>query len=110
MSFSIVILAAGQGTRMASNKPKALQVLAGKPMLTNILEQAITTAPDQVIIVHSPEHIEQIKKETKQFRSTLYCKFDPIRDLPGNPNLDFDLTFITEPTKRNQNTFRWFQR
>ena len=74
MSFSIVILAAGQGTRMASNKPKALQVLAGKPMLTNILEQAITTAPDQVIIVHSPEHIEQVKKETKQFQGLIFVE------------------------------------
>ena len=72
MSFSIVILAAGQGTRMVSNKPKALQVLAGKPMLTNILEQAITTAPDQIIIVHSPEHIDEIKKETKQFQDLVF--------------------------------------
>ena len=74
MSFSIVILAAGQGTRMASNKPKTLQVLAGKPMLTNILEQVITTDPDQVIIVHSPEHIDEIKKETKRFQGLLFVE------------------------------------
>ena len=65
MGFSIVILAAGKGTRMASNKPKALQVLAGKPMLINILEQATTIGSDQVIIVHSPEEIDEIKKTTK---------------------------------------------
>jgi len=65
MSFSIVILAAGKGTRMASNKPKALQVLAGKALLINILEQATTIGADQVIIVHSPEDIGEIKKATK---------------------------------------------
>ena len=74
MGFSIVILAAGQGTRMATNKPKTLQVLAGKPMLTNILEQTITIDPDQVIIVHSPEHIDEIKKETKQFQGLLFVE------------------------------------
>ena len=59
---------------MASNKPKTLQVLAGKPMLTNILEQTITIDPDQVIIVHSPEHIDEIKKETKQFQGLLFVE------------------------------------
>ena len=74
MSFSIIILAAGQGTRMSSNKAKALQVLAGKPMLTHILEQAIKTKPDQLIVVHSPEHIDEIKKETKRFQGLVFIE------------------------------------
>ena len=74
MGFSIVILAAGQGTRMASNKPKTLQVLAGKPLLAHILEQAIKTKPDQLIVVHSPEHTEEIKKETKQFQGMVFIE------------------------------------
>ena len=79
MSFSIVILAAGKGTRMASNKPKALQVLAGKPMLINILEQATAIGSDQVIIVHSPEDIDEIKKETKHLDNlTLVEQLKPL--------------------------------
>ena len=79
MSFSVVILAAGKGTRMASNKPKALQVLAGKPMLINILEQATTIGSDQVIIVHSPEDIDEIKKETKHLNNlTLVEQLKPL--------------------------------
>ena len=79
MSFSIVILAAGKGTRMASNKPKALQVLAGKPMLINILEQATTIGSDQVIIVHSPEEIDEIKKTTKHLDDlTLVEQLEPL--------------------------------
>ena len=78
MSFSIVILAAGKGTRMASNKAKTLQVLAGKPMLINILEQATTIGSDQVIIVHSPEEIDEIKKTTKHLDDlTLVEQLEP---------------------------------
>jgi len=71
MSFSIVILAAGKGTRMASNKPKALQVLAGKTLLINILEEATTIGADQVIVVHSPEDTGEIKKVTKHIDSLI---------------------------------------
>ncbi|NIO70332.1 MAG: NTP transferase domain-containing protein, partial [Anaerolineae bacterium] len=37
MSLSIVILAAGQGTRMKSQLPKVLHPLAGRPMVKYVL-------------------------------------------------------------------------
>jgi len=40
MALSVVILAAGQGTRMKSALPKVLQPLAGSPMLGHVLETA----------------------------------------------------------------------
>ncbi|HEX5789036.1 MAG TPA: bifunctional UDP-N-acetylglucosamine diphosphorylase/glucosamine-1-phosphate N-acetyltransferase GlmU [Woeseiaceae bacterium] len=52
MGLSIVILAAGQGTRMRSSLPKVLQPLAGRPLLAHVIDCAHALAPDDVCIVH----------------------------------------------------------
>jgi bifunctional UDP-N-acetylglucosamine pyrophosphorylase/glucosamine-1-phosphate N-acetyltransferase len=41
MALHVVILAAGQGTRMKSAHPKVLQPLAGRPLLTHVLGRAL---------------------------------------------------------------------
>ena len=74
MSFSVVILAAGMGTRMSSKKPKSLQVLAGSSMLKLILTEADKLNPDKIIVVHSPNHIGLIKKETKTFNKVVLAE------------------------------------
>ena len=59
MSVHVIILAAGEGTRMRSGKPKVLQQVAGKPMVSWVLEAATGAAPARTMVVvgHEAEAI-----------------------------------------------------
>ncbi|MCX7897282.1 MAG: bifunctional UDP-N-acetylglucosamine diphosphorylase/glucosamine-1-phosphate N-acetyltransferase GlmU [Rhodocyclaceae bacterium] len=50
--MDIVILAAGQGKRMRSALPKVLQPLAGRPLLSHVLETARALSPRRICIVY----------------------------------------------------------
>jgi len=63
MKTTIVILAAGEGTRMNSSIPKSLHRVAGKPMLIHIVEASSNIMPEQLIVVHSTKAANRIKKE-----------------------------------------------
>ncbi|NQD80649.1 bifunctional UDP-N-acetylglucosamine diphosphorylase/glucosamine-1-phosphate N-acetyltransferase GlmU [Pseudomonas sp. CrR14] len=61
MSIDIVILAAGQGTRMRSALPKVLHPVAGKSMLGHVIDTARTLQPQsvQVVIGHGAEKVRE---------------------------------------------------
>lgn len=48
----VIVLAAGQGKRMRSLRPKVLQPLAGRPLLAHVLATARTLKPAAIHIVH----------------------------------------------------------
>jgi bifunctional UDP-N-acetylglucosamine pyrophosphorylase/glucosamine-1-phosphate N-acetyltransferase len=48
----VVILAAGQGTRMKSRLPKVLHPLAGKPLLSHVINTARSLKPKKIIVVY----------------------------------------------------------
>ena len=51
MSLSVVILAAGKGTRMQSRLPKVLHPIAGRPMLQHVLHTARQLEPTALAVV-----------------------------------------------------------
>jgi bifunctional UDP-N-acetylglucosamine pyrophosphorylase/glucosamine-1-phosphate N-acetyltransferase len=53
--LAIVVLAAGQGTRMRSDRPKVLHPLAGRPMIRHILETLEQLAPERLVVVIGEE-------------------------------------------------------
>ncbi len=52
MSISIVILAAGSGSRMKSSQPKLLHRLGGKPLVQHLFDTCHALSPEQLLIVH----------------------------------------------------------
>ena len=64
-SIGIVILAAGKGTRMKTDTPKALSICAGKPLLDYVVSAAMTFAKNSslkaeigVVVGHRKELLE----------------------------------------------------
>ena len=52
MHLHVVILAAGQGKRMHSALPKVLHRIAGRPLLTHVIDAARSLKPDRIHVVH----------------------------------------------------------
>jgi len=64
MSISVVILAAGQGTRMKSNTPKVLHIISGKPILFHAIDAAKEISDDvTVVLYHQADRIQKIVEE-----------------------------------------------
>jgi bifunctional UDP-N-acetylglucosamine pyrophosphorylase/glucosamine-1-phosphate N-acetyltransferase len=52
--LAVIVLAAGQGTRMKSTRPKVLHEVAGKTMLDHVLDAVAGLAPERVALVCGP--------------------------------------------------------
>jgi len=52
MKLSVIILAAGQGTRMRSQQPKVLHAIAGKSMLERVVNTAQQLNPQEIFVIY----------------------------------------------------------
>ena len=63
--LSAVVMAAGEGTRMKSSRPKPLHVLCGRPMLLHVLDALSELPLDRAVVVvgHGAEWVTKILQE-----------------------------------------------
>lgn len=54
--LTIIVLAAGDGTRMKSSRPKLLHPVAGLPIIGHVLRAAIGSGASDIGVVTAPEH------------------------------------------------------
>src|SRR5262249_32746724 len=66
---SIVVLAAGEGTRMASAFPKVLHPLGNRPMIGYVLDAAAAAGADQIGVVVAPGR-RDLEAEIKRLAPT----------------------------------------
>jgi len=81
MSISVVILAAGKGTRMKSNLPKVLHKISGIPMLFHIINEAKKISNDiTVVLAHQ---YDLVKKSIEENYSDIKIFKQDIINFPG---------------------------
>ncbi|MFW5619214.1 MAG: NTP transferase domain-containing protein, partial [Campylobacter hyointestinalis] len=79
--ISIIILAAGNGTRMKSSKSKVLHELCGEPMITHILKKSYEITSDvRVVLSYQFEEVKSVV--LAEFENTKICKQDTV-NFPG---------------------------
>jgi bifunctional UDP-N-acetylglucosamine pyrophosphorylase/glucosamine-1-phosphate N-acetyltransferase len=78
-STSVVILAAGLGKRMKSARPKVLHPLCGRPMVSWVIDQALSLEPQRVLLVvgHGAEDVESALVAAGQRQRVTLVKQEP---------------------------------
>mgnify|MGYP003127833114 CR=1 FL=1 len=52
---TVIVLAAGKGTRMKSAMPKVMHEIAGRPLLGHVLSATKAISPEQIVTVVAPD-------------------------------------------------------
>lgn len=80
MGLSVIILAAGKGTRMRSALPKILHTMSGRAMIDYVVDSALKLSDDvTVVLYHQAERVE--KHLTESFKGLRFV----IQDLTNYP-------------------------
>jgi UDP-N-acetylglucosamine diphosphorylase/glucosamine-1-phosphate N-acetyltransferase len=96
-NVSVIILAAGLGTRMKSDKAKVLHEIQGRPMIAHVLSAACEVAGEDVIVVvgHQAQRVKEaclkvnpvsfaFQKEQKGTGHAVLCALPEIKETAKN--------------------------
>ncbi|MCT7909693.1 bifunctional UDP-N-acetylglucosamine diphosphorylase/glucosamine-1-phosphate N-acetyltransferase GlmU [Arcobacter lacus] len=78
---SIIILAAGAGTRMKSDTPKVLHKISGKPMLYYSIKEALKLSDDITVVLF--HQFERVKAEIEKYFSNINFVIQDHKNYPG---------------------------
>ncbi len=78
---SIIILAAGQGTRMKSDTPKVLHKISGKPMLYYSIKEALKLSDDITVVLY--HQFEKVKAEIEKYFTNINFVIQDHKNYPG---------------------------
>ena len=70
--LGVVILAAGEGTRMKSNIPKVCHKVGNKTMIERVVEVANSLKPSVVVVVVSKDNISTISNNLKKHKNVRF--------------------------------------
>ncbi len=65
MTVSAIVLAAGEGSRMRSSRPKPLHLICGRPMVMHVIHALELVAPNRTVVVvgHAAERVTKKVQE-----------------------------------------------
>ncbi|WDH78011.1 bifunctional UDP-N-acetylglucosamine diphosphorylase/glucosamine-1-phosphate N-acetyltransferase GlmU [Microbacterium esteraromaticum] len=78
--LAIIVLAAGQGTRMKSRRPKVLHEIGGRPLVGHVLTTARALGAEHIEVVVRHERDQVVAAITEQYPEAIVVDQD---DIPG---------------------------
>lgn len=77
MSVSVIVLAAGEGTRMRSTRPKPLHLICGRGMVMHVIHALETLVVDRTIVVvgHGAERVtKKVQEQAPQWANVSFVE------------------------------------
>ncbi len=81
MSLSVVILAAGKGTRMKSDTPKVLHEISGKPMLFHAIDVAQKLSDDVTVVLY--HQADRVREAIEAVYQNIIFHIQDVENFPG---------------------------
>lgn len=93
---SIIILAAGAGTRMKSQKPKVLHEISGKPMLYYSIKEALELSDDITVVLY--HQASRVQSEMEKYFDNINYVIQDHENYPGTGGAVMGITPKYEQT------------